>query len=322
MAKDTKLKRVEFISNEIDSNNLSIKIMLDILQLKRSYWDKYKNKWKEIKGKKNFEFNVVNLIYNESLKQFGYRRVKNGLKFKLDINYSNHKIRRIMKENHLIPQYHLKAIKSANLRKGIINSQCIYEDKIKRQYKLVNEPYKVFYTDVTYLISKDGKRYMSTIIDGYSKKVIDYKISDKNDQELVMNNIKSFIKKMRKDAIDLNGIILHSDRGVQYQNIQYQNLANKNNIVISMGRTGVCYDNVVIESFHSLLKKGTIYNNKTIINSIGEYQTQVKKWVNWYNQNRDFEMQNNIAKRRQNKHYKSKALLKPKYSKLQNKIIY
>ncbi|ASZ09083.1 hypothetical protein CK556_01775 [Mesoplasma chauliocola] len=68
---------------------------------------------------------------------------------------------------------------------------------------------------------------------------------------------------MKRDCININGVILHSDRGVQYQNI-----ANKNNIVISMGRTGVCYVNVVIESLHSLLKKGTIYNNKTIINSI------------------------------------------------------
>lgn len=57
-----------------------------------------------------------------------------------------------------------------------------------------------------------------------------------------------------------------------------------------MGKNYHCSDNVVIESFHSLLKKGTIYNNN--YSSKEEYISDVKEWNLWYKNKKILCMQN------------------------------
>ncbi|RUO86051.1 hypothetical protein D9R21_05325 [Spiroplasma endosymbiont of Megaselia nigra] len=60
---------------------------------------------------------------------------------------------------------------------------------------------------------------------------------------------------------DISDIIIHSDHGFQYTSKIYNNKCISNGIRISMGKNYHCADNIVIEIFHSLLKKATIHNN-------------------------------------------------------------
>jgi transposase InsO family protein len=77
---------------------------------------------------------------------------------------------------------------------------------LKRNFK-TNALNKVWDTDVTYLIYKGSKAYLSTIINLYDKHIIAYKISKNNDNILIIDTLNKSITKEK----DVHGLIIHSD---------------------------------------------------------------------------------------------------------------
>ena len=80
---------------------------------------------------------------------------------------------------------------------------------------------------------------------------------------------------------DVHGLIIHSDQGFQYTSYEYKAICESNGIQISMSRKGTPIDDSPIESWHSLLKKETLYNNN--ITSLQEYIQLVEEWILFYN---------------------------------------
>jgi adenylate kinase family enzyme len=116
--------------------------------------------------------------------------------------------------------------------------------------------------------------------DLYDRKVVSYKISNRNDNKLVINTLNEAIKKRQ----DVKGLIIHSDQGFQYTSYQYKKICESNGITISMSRKGTPIDDSPQESFHSILKKETLYNND--ITSLDHYIELVINWILFYNTNR------------------------------------
>ena len=83
---------------------------------------------------------------------------------------------------------------------------------------------------------------------------------------------------------DVSGLILHSDQGFQYTSYEYKAICESNGITISMARKGTPIDDSPIESWHSLLKKETLYNNNII--SLENYIELVEEWIEFYNTTR------------------------------------
>ena len=133
--------------------------------------------------------------------------------------------------------------------------------------------------------------YLSIIIDLYDRKVIAYKISKRNDNKLVIDTLNEAISKRK----DVSGLILHSDQGFQYTSYEYKAICESNGIQISMSRKGTPIDDSPIESWHSLLKKETLYNNN--ITSLQEYIQLVEEWILFYNTTR---LELKIKKKRKN----------------------
>ena len=150
---------------------------------------------------------------------------------------------------------------------------------LKRNFN-TDSPNKVWDTDVTYLIFKGSRAYLSTIIDLYDRHVVAYKISKHNDNKLVIDTLNEAIAKEK----DVNGLILHSDQGFQYTSYEYKAICESNRIQISMSRKGTPIDDSPIESWHALLKKETLYNNN--ITSLQEYIQLVEEWILFYNTTR------------------------------------
>ncbi|WP_342259364.1 IS3 family transposase [Spiroplasma endosymbiont of Dioctria linearis] len=259
-----------------------MKDVLELFNLKRSYWLKYKNIYSQRLNKDKQITKLIQKIFIDSLCQYGYRRITADLKYEYSINISHWKVRRIMRENNIYSNYVIKNKKKAEKR--------IYKEKpkfskdlINREFNLSRAENQIWYTDVTYLISKNGKRYLSTIIDENTRKVVDYKISLHNDNGLVMPNIIKAVKSVEEKFMSTEGLILHSDRGSQYTSGEYKIFTDKYGILTSMGETGVSYDNGLMEGWHSQLKKGTIHNNKECKEDINMYVEWVHKWIKWWN---------------------------------------
>ena len=181
-----------------------------------------------------------------------------------------------MKENNIRAEFVRKMIKKQNQRIKRKELQINYPDLVNRNFKDITKRFKVVFTEVTYLIWNGQRYYQSTIIDGFTKEIIDFKISKYNDTKLVIENLRDALIKIKVLKNDLKGIIIHSDHGFQYTSKIYQEKCISNGIIISMGKNYHCADNIVIESFYSLLKKGTIHNNT--YTSLKEYVSDVKQW--------------------------------------------
>lgn len=104
--------------------------------------------------------------------------------------------------------------------------------------------------DITYVHTWEGWVYLATVIDCYSKAVVGWAVADHMRTELVTDAITMAARNLR---IPENAIF-HSDRGSQYMSYEYRQVLNTNGIRSSVGRTGVCWDNALAESFNASLK--------------------------------------------------------------------
>lgn len=110
-------------------------------------------------------------------------------------------------------------------------------------------PNQKWVADVTYIPTTQGWLYLAVVLDLYARKVVGWATSTDFDQQLVMLALKQALE--TRPAPTLH----HSDRGVQYTSLAYQQLLTDNGIQSSMSRTGQPYDNAVMESFFASLKE-------------------------------------------------------------------
>ena len=188
----------------------------------------------------------------------------------------NHKkVQRIMKKYNLRPQY-TKKVKNKSYKRIEEN---VKPNLVNRNFN-TDAPNKIWTTDITYLIYNNKRAYLSTILDLYDRKIVAYKISDRNDLKIVIDTLNEAIQKRK----NVQGVILHSDQGFQYTSFQYKKICESNGITISMSRKGTPIDDSPMESFHGILKKETLYNNN--ITSLKKYIELVKNWIIFYNTRR------------------------------------
>lgn len=245
--------------------------MCAVLEISKRTYYKYRN----VEDKDYYDYLIIKEIFDDSKGTYGYRRITEGLKIKYGVIFNHKKVKRIMKKYNIIPAYHKKLNKIKYKR---IESN-VMPNLLNRKFNSLSQNQK-WTTDITYLIYKDKKLYLSTILDLYDRKVIAYKISKFNDLNIVLNTLNEAIAKRK----DVSRLILHSDQGYQYTSYEYKAICNSNNIQISMSRKGTPIDDSPMESFHGILKKETLYNNN--ISSIQEYQALVEDWILFYNTSR------------------------------------
>jgi putative transposase len=109
--------------------------------------------------------------------------------------------------------------------------------------------------DITYIATWAGWVYLATVIDCHSKMVIGYAMADHMRTSLVTEALE-----MARDGVDLSdGCVFHSDRGSQYTSTDFATYLKEHDMRGSMGRTGVCWDNAMAESFFAALKNEFVY---------------------------------------------------------------
>jgi putative transposase len=132
--------------------------------------------------------------------------------------------------------------------------------------------------DITYVKTWDGWAYLATVIDLHSRKVVGWAIADHMRTELVTAALDMAIANRRPPA----GVIFHSDRGAQYTSSDFAKYCKKHKIRRSLGRTGICYDNAVSESFFATYKKELIHTRPWP--SIAALTKETRDWIdNYYN---------------------------------------
>jgi len=151
-------------------------------------------------------------------------------------------------------------IKSKMARKFVVttdskNTLQPAPDLLQREF-VVDRHDKAWVSDTTFIATREGWLYLAIILDLYSRQVIGWSMSNRNNTELVQDALTMALWRRGK----VNDIIVHSDQGSTYASGSYQQQLSENKLRCSMSRKGECLDNAVAESFFGSLKNELVYH--------------------------------------------------------------
>lgn len=238
--------------------------MLAFLEIPKSNYYRWKIRPDDVVDRELIE--CILCIYRKHKRRYGYRRVTEELRTEYKLIVNHKRVSRIMAENNL--QARIRRKKFVHFKPTEIVKKA---DLIQRQFK-ATAPNKKWYTDVSTITFGETNLYLSVILDGFNNEVISSVISSSPNLELAFETVNRAVQSRNIDEV-----ILHSDQGGLYTSPRFQEFIKDKNIIQSMSQVGVCYDNVLIESFFSHLKTEAFYSqdftatNEQILKIVEEY---------------------------------------------------
>jgi len=158
----------------------------------------------------------------------------------------------------------------------------VIPDLVGRRF-MPGAPDVAWVQDITYIATGEGWLFMASVLDLGSRRLLGYSMADHMRTELVLDALNMAVA-ARGGADMVGGIIAHADRGSQYTSNDYLDFCQARQMRPSVGKTGICWDNAVAESFWSTLKreciKGKVYATRA------EARRAIFAWVTWYNTER------------------------------------
>ena len=157
-------------------------------------------------------------------------------------------------------------------------------DLVARDFK-APAPNRLWVADLTYVKTHSGWVYVAFIIDVYSRFVVGWQASRSLRSDLAIDALEMAMWNRRRAGADLDGLVHHSDRGVQYLSIRYSERLAENDIVASVGSKGDSYDNALAESFNGLYKWELIYRQGPW-RGLDDVEFATLGYVDWFNHRR------------------------------------
>jgi|TARA_B110000908_G_C10101075_1_gene378608 putative transposase len=254
-----------------------IEKMCKVLEVSSSSYYKWKTKPISNRAlKMNLIKEKITVIYFSSKQRYGSPRITIEL-ISLGYQISRVTVAKYMRELGL----RSKLCKKFKVTTNSKHNYLVVENILNRAFT-VTEPSKVWVSDITYIQTKTGFLYLTTIIDLYDRKLIGWSLSDGMSTE--QTSLAAWRMAIKNRPIQKE-LIFHSDRGVQYASKKFVNTIESYNIKRSMSRKGNCWDNAVAESFFKSLKTELIYGNKLI--SKEQMKLEIFEYIEiWYNKKR------------------------------------
>jgi putative transposase len=179
---------------------------------------------------------------------YGWRRVTEELRRRGWI--VNHKrVKRRMREDNLLCLRRRRFVVTTDSAHGL----AVYPNRARGM--VLTGIDQLWVADITYIRLEEEFVYLAVILDGYSRRVIGWALERTLEDELTIQALRMALQR-RQPA---EGLVHHSDRGVQYASKDYTELLKGQRIQISMSRTGNPYDNARAESFMKTLKYEEVY---------------------------------------------------------------
>lgn len=247
-----------------------------VLGISRSGYYKHKNRVKPPKEKQD---ELICSLINEYHSTFdgilGYRRMT------IFINKLNQKS---LSEGYIHRLMNVLGI-TARIRRKKVNRKRIKpeytkENVLSRDFT-TNAPNEKWLTDVTeFSIPEDSRKlYLSPIMDLYDNSIIEYKLSFKNNNQLVFSMFDEAIQKYPNA-----NPLFHSDRGFQYTGNVFKSKIEEAGMTQSMSRVGKCIDNGPMEGFFGTLKVEMYYGKK--FKTLEELRGRIVEYIKFYNEKR------------------------------------
>lgn len=223
----------------------SIEKMAKVLDVSRSGYYDFLGRGKSERELENERLKEkINKIHESSRRVYGSPRIYRELKNQGE-KCSRKRVAKLMREEKI----------QAKMRKRWKKTTCANEKAEPsanhlNQNFIVEEPDKVWASDITYVWTQEGWLYVAIVMDLFSRKIVGLSMGERLQTELVSKALKQAI--FCRGVTD--GLMHHSDRGCQYTSKAFKELTERHGIKLSMSGKGHCYDNAVVESFFHTLK--------------------------------------------------------------------
>ena len=216
-------------------------------------------------------------IFDASDGNYGVPRMYKALR-KADLVVNRKRVERLMRRHQMAGRCRRRKLRTTIPGRD----PYVIPDLIGRRFE-PGAPDVAWCQDITYIATDEGWLYLASVLDLGSRRLIGYSMDDHMRTDLVLDALKMAVAARGGDSA-VAGIIGHADRGSQYTSNDYIDFCCDRQIRPSVGRTGVCFDNAVAESFWESLKRECLQDQ--VYATRAEARRAIFKWINWYNTTR------------------------------------
>lgn len=191
----------------------------------------------------------IRKVFEESRRSYGSPRVAAALR-REGVRCGKNRVARLMRDEGL------RARRKRRFRPRTTDSSHggpFAPNRLGRNNGPPAAPDSVWVSDITYLPTGEGWLYLATVVDLFSRRVVGWETRPSLESELVESALAKAFRQRKPGA----GLLVHSDRGVQYAAKTVRRLLAREQAIASMSRPANCYDNAFQESFFSSFKRET-----------------------------------------------------------------
>jgi putative transposase len=192
----------------------------------------------------------IRLVHERSGGRYGSPRVHQALK-KQGVICSRKRVAKLMQQAQVRSTRHRRfRVKTTDSN----HAHPLAGNLLNRQFEqeAINQAWA---SDITYVTTDEGWLYVASVMDLCSRRIIGWSTADHLRAELAEEALSMAIR----ERCPAEGLLHHSDRGVQYACGDYQAVLERHGISCSMSRSGNCYDNASMESFFKTFKVELVY---------------------------------------------------------------
>ncbi len=237
----------EFIDVEYATSGAApaITLMCRWLEVSKSGYYEWRSRPESATARRREELKLlVKKAFDDSDGTYGYRRVWWQLA-RWGVRAGPELVRALMRELGLVA-CQPRPWRPQTTRQGAAGP---IPDLVNRDFT-ADAPGRKMVGDITYVPTWEGWVYLATVIDCATRKVVGWAMDDNYRTPLITSAIEMAARNLGLPA----DAVFHSDRGSNYTSAEFAAVLERLGIRQSVGRTGICYDNALAESFNAALK--------------------------------------------------------------------
>jgi putative transposase len=228
-----------------------VKKMANALQISRSrYYAWLKNPQCTRKQRDSELLDTIKTIHEKSRQTYGSPRVHDELQETGDW-CSRKRVARIMRENGI----YARQKKKFKVTTDSEHALPVAPNLLNQEF-FVESPNRVWVSDITYIWTMEGWLYLCIILDLCSRRVVGWSMDSRIGADMAKQALVMAV--LHRNPSE--GLIFHSDRGIQYAAETFRETLDKYNMIQSMSRKGNCWDNACAESFFATLKTEEVFH--------------------------------------------------------------
>ena len=220
----------------------------------------------------------IRRVYDEHFQVYGVRKVWRQLRGE-GVSVARCTVARLMRRMGLQGAVRGRRVKTT---RAVVHGERP-DDRVNREFQ-VRRPNALWVSDLTYVATWRGFAYTAFVIDAYARRIVGWRVSNSLHTDLALDALEQALHERRAPR---DGLIHHSDRGVQYLSLRYTERLAHRGIAPSVGSVGDSYDNALAESIIGLYKTELIARRGPW-RHCEAVELATLQWVHWYNHRRLF----------------------------------